>query len=220
MDPEEFKAKYAPWYVKRSYKNVLTVPDKPWSVHAVWREAYFSGAKHILMGVVDGRFMPETEGVTGVFLFRHYLELHLKYIVFHSRWLRTARENADRDEIQSLYKSHSLMALWNSVKGEAKGKIPQAEWDALDTAFVEQCVKEFESVDPHPGWRFRYHGPEFGIDRRPAQERVPIVDYLHVDFHGLLDQMDHIYDVLNAVDVYLVESHGENAEWAAEQSSW
>jgi len=32
--------------------------------------------------------------------------------------------------------------------------------------------------------------------------------------------MDHVRDVLNAIDVYLVESHGENAEWEAEVASW
>ena len=46
----------------------------------------FESAKHILEAVVRDKLHPRIEGVAGVFLFRHYLELALKFIIFHARW--------------------------------------------------------------------------------------------------------------------------------------
>ena len=220
MDEKEFIEQYAPWYLKMKYHPIFTVPSELWRVDASWRDAYFRSAKKIVLGVVNGELMPAIHGVAGVFMFRHYLELAMKYVVFHARWLKHEKQNAENAEIQDLYKNHSLMAWWNSVKGETKGKLPQKEWDSLDTDFVEACVTEFESVDPDPGWRFRYHGSQFGVDKRPEHERVPVVNTLHTNFEALLAQMDHVHDVLNAIDVYLIETHGQNAEWEAEMNSW
>ncbi len=56
----------------------------------------------------------------------------------------------------------------------------------------------------------------FGVARRGA----PVVNELYVDYGAMLSQMDHVCDVLNAIDVYLIETHGENAEWEAEMNSW
>ena len=216
----EFIAKYAPWYVKMPYHAMLQIPAEPWKVGANWREGYFYASQELVQGVVEGRLMPGIQGVAGVFLFRHYLELALKYIVFHARWLKSENRNAEWDEVKDLHLNHSLMGWWNLVKGETKGKLPKAEWDALDTEFVEQCVRNFEEADPAPGWRFRYHAKLFGVDKRPKEQRVPVLNELYIDYTAMLQQMKHVYDVLNAIDVYLVETHGQNAEWEAEMNSW
>jgi hypothetical protein len=216
----EFIEQYARWYKKMKYEPMLRIPAEPWNVDASWRDGYFRASKEIIQGVVDGRLMPAIHGVAGVFMFRHYMELAMKYTVFHARWLVSENKNAAWDDVKDLHRSHSLMGWWNSLKGETKRKIPKAEWDALDVEFVEECVKNFEAVDPDPGWRFRYHGKFFAVDKRPAHERAPVLNHLYIDFKAVFYQMDHVHDVLNAIDVYLVESHGQNAEWEAEMNSW
>jgi len=216
----DFIAKYAPWYVKMQYHPVLQIPAEPWKVGANWCEGYFYASKELIQGVVEGRFMPGIQGIAGIFLFRHYMELGLKYIVFHARWLVSENKNAVWDDVKDLHLNHSLMGWWNLVKGEVKGKLPKAEWDALDAEFVEECVKNFEAADPNPAWRFRYHAKLFAVDKRPAHERVPVLNELYIDYVAMLHQMKHVYDVLNAIDVYLVETHGQNAEWEAEMNSW
>lgn len=205
--------KYAPWYVKKPYIPIFGVPPEPWDIDVSWRDGYFYSAKLIIEGVVDGSLRSGIHGIAGVFLFRHYIELALKYIVFHARWLKDANTNAKREEIQDVKKTHSLRLLWDWAQVDCKGKIPDAEWDALDTMFVEKCIAEFEAIDPHPGDRFRYHGKVFGVDKRPDSERSPTLNHLAIEFYALLIEMQHIHDVLNAVDVYLFETHGENADW-------
>ncbi|MGE3341790.1 MAG: hypothetical protein AB7L71_00020 [Vicinamibacterales bacterium] len=215
MTVDEFHAAYAPWFVKMDYQPIFGVPGEPWRVDAAWRGAFFRASREIVQGVVEGRLRPAIEGIAGVFLFRHHVELMLKWIVFRARWLETQDKNAARESINDLFKHHSLMAFWNAVKGEARPLLG-AEWDALDTAFVERCVREFEAVDPDPGWRFRYHALTFGVDKRPEAERVPSGNVLQIDLERLLSQMQHVHDVLNAIYVHLVERHGENADYEAE----
>lgn len=215
MTVNEFNARYAPWLVKKSYQPVFGVPAELWRVDTAWREAYFRASREIVQGVVDGRLQPRIEGTAGVFLFRHHLELMLKWVAFRARWLETPDKNAARDAIKDLFRNHSLMALWNEVKGGAR-RLLGSEWTALDTAFVERCVQEFEAVDPDPGWRFRYHALTFGIAKAIPGTGTQHVNRLHIDFGCLLAQMDHVHDVLNAMYVSLVERHGENAAYEAE----
>ena len=54
--------------------------------------------------------MPAIHGVAGVFLFLHYMELAMKYTVFHARWLERADKNAAWEDVKDLHRNHSLMA--------------------------------------------------------------------------------------------------------------
>ena len=205
---------YAPWTVEDRYYQIFYAPKEPWRVWTNWAEGFFESAKLIIEGVVEGRLMQGVEGVTGVFLFRHFMELQMKYIVFHSRWLKDAQTNAQHDEIEDVKKTHSLRALWELIKKECPAKLGQEAWDSFDIDFVEKCVAEFEALDPN-GEKFRYHGDKFGVDKRPAGERVPVLDHLGIDFKALLYAIQHVRDVLDAIDVYLIETHGQNQEWDA-----
>ena len=210
FDPREF----APWTVKDTYHQIFHVPKEAWRVWTNWAEGFFESAKLIVHGVVEGRLMQGVEGTTGVFLFRHYMELEMKYILFHSRRLTNMETNASQDDIEDVKKTHSLKVLWDAIKKECPKKLGRDAWDSFDTDFVERCVAEFEALDPN-GERFRYHGDRFGVDKRPPEERVPALDHLGIDFGALHYAMQHVRDVLNAMDVYLVETHGQNAEWDA-----
>jgi hypothetical protein len=82
-----FIEKYAPWYKKMQYHTMLRIPTEPWRIDASWRDAYFYASKEVIQGVVEEVLMPAIHGVAGVFMFRHYMELAMKYTVFHARWL-------------------------------------------------------------------------------------------------------------------------------------
>lgn len=75
--------------VKWDYKPFMHFPAGMWKVGAIWDHAYYETAEYIVDGVCNRKLNPYVHGAAGVFLFRHYVELALKYILFHSRWLDT-----------------------------------------------------------------------------------------------------------------------------------
>ena len=213
-DQEDFEPRF-PQYVKRPYPVVFQVPGPDWQVEAVWEDAYYQSAKRLLEGVARGEYLEGYEGVAGLYLFRHYVELALKFVIFHSRWLKDAQNNARFDEIEDVKKGHSLKALWEVAKPECQRVIPAGEWAALDIEFVEKCVLELEAVDP-TGERFRYHGPRFGVEKDPVKraKMARTIRYdLYVRFRELPAVVEHVHDVLSYLDFYMVETHGQNQEW-------
>ena len=207
--PEEL----APWTVKREYVPIFHVTAESWRVDANWDEGYFLAAKLIVGKVVDLQFqpehrpMPKMEGIVGVYLFRHYIELALKHILFHSRWLKAQSTNARWNEVKDVVRTHSLQKLWNTITTERVGKIPDDTWNSHDIAFVDACIAEFEQVDP-AGETFRYHGSKFGVIQPPA-----VTGELVILFDALLAQMQHVRDVLGSLDAYCLNTHGMNEEW-------
>jgi len=214
-DPEVYEPEF-PQYEKRPYPAVFEVPAPDWKVEAVWEDAYYQSAKRLLEGVAQGEYLPAYEGVAGLYLFRHYVELALKFIIFHSRWLRDAQSNASFDEIEDVKSGHGLRALWDLAKNECQRVMPIDEWLAIDIEFVEKCILEFEPIDPHPGVRFRYPrfpGPRFGVEK-DAVIRAETIRYdLHIHFGELPAILEHVHEVLDCLDVYMLESHGQNEEW-------
>jgi hypothetical protein len=85
----------------------------------------------------------------------------------------------------------------------------------LDIAFVDDCVNAFEEVDSS-GETFRYPVKQFKMATQPPILRQD----LHISYHALLNNMEHAKDVLEAIDTYLVEAHGDIRDWEAEQDSW
>ena len=209
-EDSEFVEKYAPWFNKVEYQPIFTVCGSPFTLKTAWKEGYFSAAKVIVEGVVKGELESEMGGAAGIYLFRHYFELALKYIIFHARWLKNANINAADEEIQDIKKKHSLQYLWRLAQEERISKIPDNTWSSYDVDFVARCVADFEAVDP-TGDRFRYFGNSFGI--RPREENINPIYYLGVDFSAILFDMQHLYEVLEAIDNYLYESYAENASW-------
>jgi hypothetical protein len=212
---------HAPWSVKRTWVPIFVVPDESWHVDASWEDGYFYAARLVVSKVNDPNAelkhhpMPAIEGIAGVYLFRHYLELALKHILFHSRWLKNENTNAHWTEIKNVAKTHSLRELWDTIKQERAGKISDEAWDWHDIPFVENCIYEVDAVDPDPGMRFRYHGKVFGVGRGPRPLRE-----LYIDFERLEMQMDHVRDVLWSLDAWLLNTHGLNDEWEALQASF
>ena len=147
-----------------------------------------------------------------MFLFRHFVELELKYILFHSRWLKDDQTNM-KEDIEAIANIHYLDQLWAAVKKEAPPKFGNDTWKHFDVAFIDQVVKELNAVDPG-SYGFRYNGRVFGVGEHAGEPE------LYVDYTAILAQMKHVYYVLHSMKVILIETHGINADWEAEMNSW
>lgn len=184
------------------------INHEEWRIATLWTDGYYSAAKYVIEGIAAGRLCEELEGTPGVYLFRHYLELSLKFIVFHSKWLTTRDANASDDEIEAFRGNHSLDHWWKIALKCSASKIEESVWHSYDLDFVGQCIAEFEKYDQR-GVTFRYHGHRFEAPKGASR-----VSYdLRVSFPILLETMEHCREVLEMIDGYLVESYGMNAEW-------
>jgi hypothetical protein len=163
-------------------------------------DSFYRAGFHLIEGVAGNVLREDIEGVAAVYLFRHYLELALKEIVFRGRYLKTGDELADPEEVKKVANIHDLEVLWKWVLEDAKPKILDKHWDNYDIAFVEDCVREFDAVDKK-GFAFRY--------ARHGSERC------YFDFGMMLLCMDHIRQVLDGIIAYLVETYHEIGEWLA-----
>jgi hypothetical protein len=189
--------------------TVPPVSRDAWRVDTSWVEGFYSAAKYVIEGVAAYHLHEGLEGIPGVFLFRHYLELVLKNIVFHARWLKDRNTNALDDEIQSIGGNHSLDYWWKEALREcSSGKIEKSVRKSYDLDFVGQCIAEFHEYDPN-GETFRYHGPRFEVSKGQST----ITHDLRVDYQSLLNDMEHCKEVLDAMDSYLRETYGQNEEW-------
>jgi hypothetical protein len=184
-------------FEKWEYKQLIYVGEhrKPW---IIFRESFYRASEVIIKNLAAGRGFPDLEGPAAVFLFRHYLELALKALVMRGRMLDRADKNAAIDRVKEVKRIHVLADLWQLVLADAKPKIASADWDNYDIPFVEKCIAEFHDRD-QKGFAFRYHGHGG--------------EHFDYDFAYLAAAMDHVYQVLEGMIVYLVETHGQNEEW-------
>jgi hypothetical protein len=213
MKREREDAIELPWRQKYAYTPVFDVPAEPWHIAALWEEAYFDTAKYVIEGVLKRDLNRNVHGVAGVFLFRHYLEIALKFIIMHARWLADHGRIAGAEEIKDVAKTHRLKTLWEMAVKDCKGKIHEETWNEWDVEFVEEMILEFDAVDSS-GFRFRYHGEKFG-SHDPLRD-IMRMNELRIRYDVLLAQMDHVRSVLGTIDTYLYETHGQIAEWEAE----
>jgi hypothetical protein len=213
----EIIASYNEAYHPHDYLRVFYPPPHgDWKVDALFAEGFFSSAKLLLHGVIDGN-LSEAEGVAAVFLCRHYLELAIKYCLFHSRWLRNLVMNAANDEIAAVGNDHSLHSLWTDLRRELDSRLPEISKVGFDLDFVGKLVAEFQQVDKG-GCRFRYPTKEFSV--ATTGQPLTATEPLGIDFRALLFALEHAQRVLGDLDAYLVNTHGLNEEWEAELNSF
>jgi hypothetical protein len=194
---------------KAGYRQVFYVPASGrWDIEGSLPDAYYTATRTLIAGAARGPYWEGTEGVVGLFLFRHYLELRLKYALFHARWLKSDSENALKEDIEEIKKIHGLDELWNELKSSCLTRISTQQWSSWDIAFVDRCIAEFHSVDPK-SFAFRYGARKLAV----MENSEPHRDAIGIDFEALLENTNHAHDVLEAINVYLVESYHENEEW-------
>ena len=160
------------------------------------------GRAVLIAALANGELREDIEGTAAIFLFRHYLELMLKRVLFSGRILASGDELAAVEDIAEVSKTHDLATIWDWVIKDAKPKLP--EWDNYDVASVKQCVMEFHKAD-RGGVAFRY-------DREGGE-------LYRFDFAALNDQMDHIPQVLEGIWTGLSELAHAIREYEAELQS-
>jgi hypothetical protein len=170
-----------------------------------FKESFYRAGEIIINNLAHRHGVPEIEGIAAVFLFRHYLELALKSIILNGCFLVTADQNATRDRVEVVRNIHTVWTLWEMVLKDGKPKIDSGVWDSYDIPFVEKCIAEFHARD-EKGFAFRY--PRQGGER---------YDY---DFGYFRAAMEHVYQVLENMDTYLIETYGQNQEWEEIQNSY
>lgn len=192
-EPEQFR--YTA-FEKWEYAQFIYKTDHKQS----WRDlpdSFFRAALLLVQLVVSHQVREDIEGLAAIFLFRHYLELILKNIIVNGRWLVRVDENA-KEGVQEVKRIHELTTLWNWVLRDAKPKMSDGDWENYDTEFVEKCIAEFDEVDKK-GFAFRYAGQG--------------AEFCLFDFRVLAQVMEHIYQVLDGINEYLLEAHHQNAQW-------
>jgi hypothetical protein len=216
MDFEELAAEeakiiddYNERFRARPYQQVFYPPVRgDWKVDALYVDGFFESAKFLLEGIVAGKLHEGLHGVAAVFLARHYLELEIKYTLFHSRWLKHENKNAVDSEIDPVSKVHKLQLLWDTLTKELNVRVPSILASGLDLEFVAEFVAEFHKVD-RDGLRFRY--PQESIAVVPPGQLPSSI--LGIDFASLLFNLKRAHDVLDTLDGRLIDQHGENEEW-------
>lgn len=220
-----------PQRIKRGYRTIFfTPPSGRWDLPGSLTDSYYSAARVLIEGAVNGQYFEGVEGIAGVFLFRHYLELGLKYALFHARWLSSWDEIESRENIEGIRNIHLLDTLWNDLKEACKTRIRPDDWSQWDIDFLEKCVQEFHGIDPK-SFNFRYGTKKLEVAAESAshQDIKTIFDEklgvtyaltpdkdLRIDFEALVFVMQHAHDVLEAIDSCLFESHGQIQDWLGE----
>lgn len=186
-------------FEKWSYKPIIYEDphDRAW---IDFGQSFYQASLILVNGRRSEGFYEDLEGVAAIFLFRHYLELALKRIIVRGRCLVRTNKNAAWEDVKEVANIHDLLALWQKVLKDARPKLEPEHWDNFDTAFVEACVKEFGARDAK-GFSFRY--PRQGGEK-----------YLY-DFEWFRLAMVHVYQVLEGITTYLIEAHGQNADFDA-----
>jgi hypothetical protein len=118
-------------------------------------EAYIRGFKHSADTLIrsirrskkaaaDERIIPACQ------LYRHYIELHLKYILLHGRRLKHITFTDKQ------VRTHDLQKLWKMTRSLILAILPEEPVDDLDV--MESLINEFHQIDPD--------GQELRFDRR------------------------------------------------------
>jgi hypothetical protein len=216
-EEEQIICEYNDRYKSHEYQNSFyPPPSSNWKVDAPFCRRLLRICRSDSAEHHSGSASEDVVGPSGCFLCRHYLELALKYTLFHSRWLKDEQHNAPADEVESVDKKdgHLLLKLWRKLDAEVRSRMPSILASGLDLPYVGEFVKELDRIDPN-GERFRYAGQQLVVN--PNVVSPPA---LGIDFDRLLFSLELAHDILGDVDSRLVNQYGENQEWEDEQNSW
>ena len=109
------------------------------------------------------------------FLYRHYIELKLKQLLWYGQQLRLVPPGK--------IKGHKLTPIWTKARTFLEERWAGADPTPLDA--IEEVISEFEHIDPK-GLGFRYH---IALDDTPLLQQCPD----RVSLARLKETMDKVY---------------------------
>ena len=142
-----------------------------------------------------------------VFLYRHYIELKLKFII------REGNQFLDRPAVDPADYSHKLGKLWSDARGIIEAVFEDEDRAPLDR--VTEIIEEFEHDDPYaPGFKY----PK---DKRGNRS---LSGLQHINVAQFSEEMDEVEALIEGaaegVAYYLDMKEDWEAELSNEGQSW
>lgn len=148
MAQDEFEIRYP-----RNGDHLIEEGGDPQTLFGDWiKGRWFSyadgykAAADLLVEKIGGHAPEDILVLPIVFMYRHHVELKLKYII-------TALDVLSQTQIPNLI-THNLIALWDYVKAHL-GCIRGGPFDAEMMASLDNLITELSDLDPN-SYRFRY----------------------------------------------------------------
>ncbi|NQU22085.1 MAG: hypothetical protein HQ567_12435 [Candidatus Nealsonbacteria bacterium] len=157
-----------------------------WASLAEYGENYKNAADAIITAAVNREMYIDSAVYPAVFLYRHYLELTLKDIIFRSRRL----ENKGN----GFPKTHKLSILWQEAKQLLKQHYDSESPKELD--YLDGCFKELDEHDPD-SMAFRYP-----FDKKGNKH---LMNLPQINVRHLMDTMDRIANFLSCIAAHIAE---------------
>lgn len=159
--PQKGDKLLVPWGQKRLFAG--------WMVGQwLWYPDAYKLAADKLAEQIEGHSWEDGLVFPVVFLYRHYVELKLKYLIIELDRL------GGTDMNEKEFNKHKLIPLWIYVKKHL-GCIRDANWDKEILRSLESLIKEFDQLDPN-SYRFRYsHDTKF--QENPLPESISITSF-------------------------------------------
>jgi len=195
-----FTSKAAPdpdWYLNAC----LHVNGGNWDIYAM---GYKRAGDILVQYVADANWDQDFLVYPIAFLYRQYLELRLKELIFVSSRLL--------DQDAEIPKTHNLVSLWRQARPNIEAVWPDSETkDQLNA--VEDRLKELCDIDSG-SYAFRY--PEDG------KGTTTLTGMVHINLKQLRDVIQGISHILDGSSIgmgeYLNAKHEMMAEYRAEMS--
>ena len=176
------------------------------SLHAYTR-GYLTGAKALVDQVRKDRSKLDTMIFAIVFLYRHYIELKLKFII------REGNQLLDRPAVDLLRYGHKIGKLWSDSRRIIEAVFEDEDRAPLDR--VTEIIEEFERDDPY-ATGFKY--PEDTKRNRSLSE------LRHINVAQFSEAMDEVEALIEGaaegVAYYLDMKRDSESEFREDHQSW
>lgn len=128
-----------------------------------------------------------------VYLYRHYLELHLKY--FAQELIPEFRNSPNRY-------NHKIGELWQKLKPILIQTSQLNTYEVSEIEAVEECIMEFADIDPD-SFAFRYPIDKKGQPLLLGKPRLQDISYINLQH--LAEKMAGIYRFLSELDLLMMQ---------------
>jgi hypothetical protein len=168
-----------------------------WTSLARYGENYKDAADTLIDAAMAGHAYIDVAVYPAVFMYRQYLELTLKDIIFRTRHIE---DNGD-----SFPQTHKLNVLWPEAKRLLKSHYGPESPKELD--YLDSCFQEFTEHDPD-SMAFRYPFDKNGNKH--------LMNLSHINVRHLRETMDRIGNFLSCIAGHIEERLQWHLEMEAE----